>query len=135
MPVDESPVGKTRDTGWQMGVSKTFAIAVEEAWAVLLSPLGTTAWLGEGVGLAKDAHFTLEDGTRCRVTTFRPDSHLRMAWQPPDYPRAAVLQLRVTPKPSGTTVAFMQQHLPNEAARMSRLAYFQGVMKRVADLF
>jgi uncharacterized protein YndB with AHSA1/START domain len=42
-------VGRTRDAGWQIGVSKTIDRPVEEVWAFLTSHEGIGIWLGEGV--------------------------------------------------------------------------------------
>jgi uncharacterized protein YndB with AHSA1/START domain len=42
-------VGRTRDAGWEIGVSKTIERPVGEVWDFITSPEGVAIWLGEGV--------------------------------------------------------------------------------------
>ena len=43
MNAERAPVGKTRDGGWQIGVS-----TVKEVWDFLPSTEGTGLWVGHG---------------------------------------------------------------------------------------
>ena len=42
-----SPVGLTKDAGWQIGVRKTLPVALEDAWNLLVSEEGLSLWLGD----------------------------------------------------------------------------------------
>jgi hypothetical protein len=42
-------VGRTRDAGWEIGVSKTIDRPAEVVWTFVTSPAGIAIWLGEGV--------------------------------------------------------------------------------------
>ena len=48
----DTPVGLTKDAGWQIGVSRTLPVTTEEAFAVVLSPEGLAVWRGDGVDCA-----------------------------------------------------------------------------------
>jgi uncharacterized protein YndB with AHSA1/START domain len=45
------PIGKTKDAGWQIGVSRTLAHPADKVWELLTSERGTAVWLGPGAGL------------------------------------------------------------------------------------
>src|SRR5689334_24414803 len=111
-----SPVGKTKDVGYEIGVRRTFDISVDHAWAVITSPDGLATWLGSGAPtLDKGIEYQTSDGASGKVTVFKPGSHLRMSWQPGDWPRASTLQIRVLPSGASgakTAISFHQEHLP-----------------------
>jgi hypothetical protein len=46
---ERAPVGKTRDGGWQIGVSATVDQPVKEIWDSLTSTEGIGLWVGHGV--------------------------------------------------------------------------------------
>lgn len=50
-----SPVGETRDVGWQIGVSRTVDHPIEDVWALLASEAGLDLWLGKGARPSRNA--------------------------------------------------------------------------------
>jgi uncharacterized protein YndB with AHSA1/START domain len=125
-------VGQTRDTGFHIGVRRTFPIRQLQAWELLTSPRGARAWLGHAPDLefAKNATFRLPDGTTGKVTVYVPGSHLRLTWQP-GWPRASIMQLRVIPSGERTAIAFHQEHLPGPAERDQRRAHFAAALDKL----
>jgi uncharacterized protein YndB with AHSA1/START domain len=114
-----STVGKTKDVGYEIGVRRTFEVSVDHAWAVITSPKGLAAWLGTGAPtLDKGVEYQTRDGAHGKVTVFKPGSHLRMSWQPGDWPRASTIQVRVLPSGSKATISFHQEHLPGPQERI-----------------
>jgi activator of HSP90 ATPase len=134
--VSKEAVGLTKGTGWQAGVRRTLPIRPENAWDFLLSPQAVRIWLGAApkVKLAAGAEFRLTGDTRCKITVFRPGSHLRMQWQPADYSKPAVLQVRVIPADEKTAFSFHQENLPDAAARQQRIAFYQDVLAQLGKL-
>ena len=127
-------VGQTRDTGFQIGVRRTLAVSLDDAWRRLTSPEGVRAWLGEGdLSWDKRAPYRLADGSGGEVRVFEAGHHLRLTWQPPDWPRASTIQLRVIPAAGGkTTVAFHQEHLPGPDEREARRQHFAAALDALA---
>ena len=89
-----SGVGRTRDAGWQIGVSKTIDRPVEDVWGFLTSPAGVAIWLGEGVtvhsergaGLSdRGAGYETKAGVRGETRSFRELDRIRLTWQPSDW--------------------------------------------------
>ena len=101
------PVGKTKDAGWEIGVSRTVPFSLEEAWARVEDP---TAWLGEPT----------ED-----VRSHRPLDRVRVGW------KGTIVQVVVRPAKSGTTVSFHQERLPGPEERERQRAHWKGVLDRL----
>ena len=49
------PVGLTRDAGFQIGVSRSVAVPLEQVWDTLVSDAGVRTWLGADVQLPSAA--------------------------------------------------------------------------------
>ncbi|MEL7209726.1 MAG: SRPBCC domain-containing protein, partial [Actinomycetota bacterium] len=81
------PTGKTKDAGWQIGVSKTVDHPLDEVWDMVAGPGGLAIWLGTGVELDGEAGqaYEADDGTVGEVRSFRPHDRIRLTWQPPDW--------------------------------------------------
>jgi hypothetical protein len=101
------PVGKTKDAGWQIGVSRTVPLSAEEVWA-RLAPI--EPWLGEP---ADD------------IRSNRPLDRIRVGWH------GTIVQVVIRPAASGTSVRFHQERLPDEAARTRQREHWRAVLDRL----
>lgn len=104
--------GKTKDAGWQVGARRTLSLELAEAWDLLTCQ----PWLHRWSGLdALDP-----DDQAVRSLTAHRVIRVRT-------PRSLV-QLRVQPAATGTTVAFHEEHLPDAHTRTSRKDYWASVL-------
>src|SRR4051794_15255348 len=101
-------VGKTGDVGYQIGGRRTIPFSEEAIWGLLLSPEGLATWLGGPIEVEEGARYTLADGAVGEVRVYKPWSHIRLTWQPPGWARPSLIQVRVIPAKSGTTLSFHQ---------------------------
>jgi uncharacterized protein YndB with AHSA1/START domain len=133
---NERETGLTKDSGWQAGVRRTLPVKPDAAWDLLLSPDAVRIWLGAApaLPLTHGAEFELKDGTRCKITVLKPGSYIRMQWQPANYPKPAVLQVRVIPAASGTTFSFHQENLPDADARQQRIAFYENALEELGKM-
>jgi uncharacterized protein YndB with AHSA1/START domain len=129
-------VGKTRDTGYVVGMRRTLPLSVADAWRLVTSTAGVRAWLGDGtrVEWAPGREYALADGSAGVVRVVEPESHLRLTWQPGGWPRASTIQVRVIAAARGTTIALHQEHLPDAGARAERLAHFAAALDALERL-
>jgi uncharacterized protein YndB with AHSA1/START domain len=120
----ERPVGKTKDVGWQIGVSRTILVDFDTAWRYLTSPAGLSTWLGEGIEtpLAKGQIYKTNDGTTGQVRSVRLRDRIRLTWQPSNRPDDATVQIALTPAATGCTFRFHTERLcdADERERMRR---------------
>ncbi|MEV8094036.1 SRPBCC domain-containing protein [Kitasatospora sp. NPDC085879] len=130
------PTGLTRDTGWQIGVSRTLPLPPEELWRLVTSPEGTALWLGEGAHPlgGPGTGYATADGTTGEVRSHHPGSRLRLTWRPPGRAADTVLQLTVSPVPRGAVLRFHQEWLVDAEERERQRAHWAAVIGALARL-
>ncbi len=131
-----SQVGKTKDTGWQIGVSKTIDHSIERVWDFLTSAEGTALWLGHGVTTLDDvgAQYETSDRTVGETRSFRPHDRIRLTWRPPGWDHDSTVQVAVTSSgPDRTMIRFHQERLADAGEREQQRAHWQSVMAAIVD--
>ena len=98
------PVGKTKDAGWQIGVSRVVPLSKEECWARIEDP---AVWLGEAPTDVRSVH--------------RLD-RVRVRWQ------GTIVQVTVSAAKTGTTVRFHQDHLAGADDRERQRVHWTEVL-------
>ncbi|MEH1129612.1 SRPBCC domain-containing protein [Micromonospora sp. CPCC 206061] len=129
-----SEVGRTRDAGWQIGVSKTIDRPVEDVWNFITSPAGVAIWLGEGVTVPSERGEGYETaaGVRGETRSFHELDRIRLTWQPPDWTHDTTLQLVVTSAGEGRTrLGVHQERLAGAAEREQQRRHWQAVVTAI----
>lgn len=134
-------VGQTADGRFQIGVQRTFPLGAPEAWALLTSPEGIRAWLGDA------GRLRFEEGESWRaparsggasasgeIRVVRPGSHARLTRNPGGWARPSTIQIRVEAKGDSAVVGFHEESLPREEDREERRAHYRAALDRLADL-
>lgn len=131
----ERPFGLTKDAGWEIGVSRTFALSVEHAWEFLLSPPGLALWLGEGVPvpLAKGDRYETTDGTTGEIRSLRPLDRVRLTWRPPARGADATVQLAMVATAGGCSLRFHTERLADSGEREHMRRHWQEVLRRIGE--
>ncbi|MEV6287901.1 SRPBCC domain-containing protein [Kribbella sp. NPDC051770] len=128
--------GKTKDAGWQIGVSKTIDRPVDEVWDFVTSPAGVAIWLGESVTLLneKGTGYETKDGTRGELRSFREHTRVRLTWQPATWSHETTLQLSVAPTAAGKArLVVHQERLANAAEREQQRTHWQRVVNQLVE--
>jgi uncharacterized protein YndB with AHSA1/START domain len=125
-----TPIGLTKDAGWQAGVRRTVRVDPAEAWTLLTSPEGQALWLGAVTELDRGAAYELPDGTRGEVRALS-GSHLRMTWEAPGWAGESTIQLRAIPAKNGTTISFHHERLADAEERERALAHWRAVLDEI----
>lgn len=123
---DRTPVGLTRDAGWELGVRRTIAASPEETWRHLLAEW-LPAWLGvDTVPQMVGAPLRRGREARGRVVGCHVGRRVRVRWTPEMLDHETVFQVTLLEAPAGTTVAVHQERLLGPAARQSLLEHWTG---------
>ncbi|MGY1692958.1 SRPBCC family protein [Geodermatophilus sp. SYSU D01105] len=136
MSGDRAPVGLTRDAGWEIGVSRTVDLPVDQVWAFLTSAEGTRIWLGPGVERLDQRAQAYEtaDGTVGQVRSVRPGDRIRLTWHPEGWDHDSTVQVTVTSNGrGGTAVRFHQERLTSAQEREEQRAHWRAVMAALVD--
>jgi len=126
------PTGRTKDAGWEIGVSKTLPIRIDRLWELLTSPEGLALWLGTidrlptSVG---DAYETAE-GTVGEIRSYHERYRVRLTWRPKDWDHDTTLQLTVTQASdaAGTRIGIHQERLADGDEREQQRTHWQNVV-------
>ena len=121
--------GKTRDAGWQIGVSRTLPVSLDVAWEYLTSTAGIGVWLGSGVHtpLAVGQSYQTDDGTTGEFRSVRDHDRVRLTWQPAGRPEPATVQIALTPSATGCTFSFHTERLNDAQERAAMRDHWRAV--------
>lgn len=127
--MERRPVGKTKDAGWQIGVSRTVRVELDDVWDHLMSPRGLATWLGAGVDtpLEVGQSYRTADGTRGEIRSLRPRDRIRLTWQPAERADPATVQVAVTRAASGCTIRFHTERLDDADERERMRSHWRAI--------
>lgn len=128
-----TPVGLTKDAGWEIGVSRTVPAPLEEVWRQITSA-GAAIWLGSGVSFPAAAGDPYEtgEGTVGEFRSFRPLDRMRLTWKPAGWSHDTTVQLVLRPAATGTSIRFHQERLADGDERERQRAHWAAVLDRLA---
>lgn len=128
-------LGDTQGAGFEFGLSRTFPVAPEKAWATLTTGVGLEAWAGDQVEveLRKGAHQDLK-GKRIEVRSLTPGVRIKLVFKEPGVP-ARTFQMSVVPAPEGkTAIRFHEENLPGVAAKKRADRKWNEIMDEVETI-
>ena len=131
--MSERPVGKTKDAGWQIGVSRTIAVGLDAVWEYLTSSEGLAVWLGPGVEtpLRKGQAYRTDDGTIGEIRSLRPLDRVRLTWRPANRADHATIQIALAPAKTGCTVRFHSERLRDSDEREKMREHWKTVANAI----
>ncbi|OZM72678.1 activator of Hsp90 ATPase 1 family protein [Amycolatopsis antarctica] len=126
-------VGRTKDAGFQIGVSKTIPYATAEVWRFLVSPEGRTLWLGETDTWepVRGAGYRTTEGTVGEIRGFREGDRIRLTWLPADRQRETTVQVAVSAQGDRTVLRFHQERMADAEERTRQREHWSAVMDAV----
>jgi uncharacterized protein YndB with AHSA1/START domain len=125
------PTGLTKDAGWEIGVSRTLAVPLEQAWTYLVEE-GTATWLGVETLPAEPGAEIAAPAGRGELRSHRPLDRIRLTWQPAGWDHETTIQVVVTGTAERTKVTFHQERLADAEERERQRAHWRAVLDRVA---
>jgi len=127
------PTGLTKDAGWQIGVSRTVNLPLDDVWEFMISPRAVGIWLGEGAELpaARGDAITTADGSTGELRSLRPLDRVRLTWQPQGSDHDTTVQLAVTGGETSTVIRFHQERMVDEAERTRQRDHWRAVLVRL----
>lgn len=131
----ETPVGLTKDAGFQIGVRKTIDYSFDKVWNFFFSDEGVKIWLGNlvtEVGIKK--HYKTEEGIEGQINLFKLHSHIRLTWKRKDWENFSMLQIRIIRAKDKTTISFHQDKLLDEQQREEVKTYWEEKINRIEKL-
>ncbi len=126
-------IGFTKDYGYQVGVSRTVNLPVEDVWKFLLSKKGMSVWLGTWAfdKWETGIEYLTEEGTQGMIRVFKIFSHIRLSWRRKDWAHDSILQIRTIPNAGKTTLSIHQEKLLDAKQRDEMKHYWTHVLEDI----
>jgi activator of HSP90 ATPase len=126
-------VGLTKNVGFQFSITKTCAVSVDAAWDFLLSESGVAIWLGtiDFQDFEWDNPFTTAEGIEAKITIFKADSHLRLAWQPRHWDNVSSIEIRVFDVKGRAKIGLLHTRMLDVRQREEVKAYWGEIFEKM----
>lgn len=126
-------VGETKESGFQVGVQKSFNLSRDKAWKLITSPRGLKVWLGDNGEFKPMAGYgyRTKDGTSGEIRTVDPGKRLRLSWKLPAQRQFSTLQIYLLPVGKGTAIRFHHEKLSGSAERQAMHKHWQEVLDKL----
>jgi hypothetical protein len=127
--VDESPASVATV------VSRVVDYSAKQVWAVLLSPAGQTALLGEGASLGdKGDTWKAADGTWGVTRTFHPLEEIRFSWHQDEQSPKTWVEVTLTALgPGRTKIQISHDHAGVDFDVVKMTARWKAALSRIDD--
>ncbi|MGE5704461.1 MAG: SRPBCC domain-containing protein [Clostridia bacterium] len=130
------PVGKTKATGFQVGVRRTFPITIEEAWDLIIKK-GLKIWLGDvsSFNIQIGEKYLTNEGISGEVRVVNHDQNIRLTWKKESWIKASTLQIRtISNGHDKTTISFHQENLSDMNVREEMKTRWEETLNRLRTL-
>jgi activator of HSP90 ATPase len=127
-------IGLTKNVGFQFSITKTCAVSVDTAWDFLLSELGVAMWLGDidFEDFELNNPLTTKAGIDAKITIFRANSHIRLAWKPRHWDNNSFIEIRVLTNKGRAKLGLLHTHMVSIAQREEVKVYWTKVIHKIA---
>jgi activator of HSP90 ATPase len=131
--VEEKVVGLTKKVGFQFSIIRTYAVSTDAAWDFLLSEAGISIWLGKinFDDFELNNSLTTTTGVEAKITIFRADSHLRLAWKPAHWVNNSFIEIRVFDTQGRTKIGLLHTHMTDAKQREEVKAYWGKIFQEI----
>ncbi|WP_202390814.1 SRPBCC domain-containing protein [Flavobacterium sp. Sd200] len=131
--IESNIIGLTEDTGYQIGVRKTYPVSLHAAWNFMFSYDGIKLWLGyKGVPVwKKGQEYTTKTGTYLCIRVYNELSHARLAYKRKDWENTSTLQIRIIAAKTGTTISIHQEKLADAEQREEMKLHWEKVLLKI----
>jgi len=136
MNAKENKVNKNKPIGFQLGISKTFAVSYNVMWEFLLSEKGISVWLGEidYNDFEINKKFITKKGIEGKLNVFKPDSHLRLAWKPKHWVKSSIIEMRITNSKGRAKIVFHHTNLYQLEQRTEVKEYWSDIILTIDNV-
>jgi activator of HSP90 ATPase len=130
---EKKVVGLTKNVGFQFSITRTYAVSTDAAWDFLLSETGVSTWLG----VINFDDFELNNSliTKARIeakiTIFKADSHLRLAWKPAHWGNNSFIEIRVFDVKGRAKIGLLHTFMMDVAQRTEVKAYWNKIFQEM----
>ena len=129
-------VGQTSGADYQIGVQKTLAVSVDQAWNLLTEGQGRDIWLGsvERLEFRKGEQYHTAEGVWGEIRSVASEQRIRITWCRAGLAQASTLQIYLAPSGEKTSVRFHQERLSSPEERERMRQHWREVLEGLSKL-
>lgn len=130
-------LGETKESGFEVGISKTINVNHQDAWDFLTSSEGLACWLGEmhSLELEKGISYITVENTQGEIRSIDPPTKIRLTYKPAEWKEHSTLQIYLVPNKGKTTFKFHQENLVNAGMRDKMREHWNDVLDEFENFF
>jgi activator of HSP90 ATPase len=130
---EKKVVGLTKKVGFQFSIIRTQAVSTDAAWDFLLSEKGVSLWLGKFNfdDFELNNTITTDEGIEAKITIFKADSHLRLAWKPAHWVNNSFIEIRVFEAQGRAKIGLLHTHMMDAQQRAEVKDYWGKVFQEM----
>jgi uncharacterized protein YndB with AHSA1/START domain len=128
-------IGQTKSAGFEIGVSKTLPLSIDEAWELIAEPVGLKIWLGtlSRAILKKGEVYKTDEGTQGEIRSIVPGKRLRLTWRPIGKDKSSTLQINLLSKGEKTSVRIHHERLSDAKEREEMRRHWKKVLENLQE--
>jgi activator of HSP90 ATPase len=126
-------VGLTKNVGFQFSITRTYAVSTDAAWDFLLSESGVAIWLGtiDFQDFELNNPFTTAEGIEAKITIFKADAYLRLAWKPQHWDNMSSIEIRVFDVKGRAKIGLLHTWMRDGQQRAEVKAYWGKIFEKI----
>jgi activator of HSP90 ATPase len=130
---EKKVVGLTKNVGFQFSIIRTYAVSTDAAWDFLLSESGVSTWLGtiDFDNFELNNPLKTEAEIEAKITIFKADSHLRLAWKPAHWSNNSFIEIRVFNAKGRAKIGLLHTFMMDAAQRAEVKAYWGKIFQEM----
>jgi activator of HSP90 ATPase len=132
---EKKVVGLTKNVGFQFSIIRTYGVSTDAAWDFLLSESGVSTWLGtiDFDGFELNNPLKTDAGIEAKITIFKADSHIRLAWKPAHWSNNSFIEIRVFDAKGRAKIGLLHTHMMDVAQREEVNAYWGKIFQEMGE--
>jgi activator of HSP90 ATPase len=127
-------VGLTKNSGYQISVTKIFNVSYDTMWDFILSEEGINIWLGKSdmIDFELNTPFKTLTGIEGQLKSFKPGVNFKLTWKAADWTNTSKVEIRIDNKNGRARLGILQSFLTSLDQRSSQKKHWDNVIVNVS---
>ncbi len=128
-------VGLTKNSGYQISISKTFDVSYDIMWDFILAEEGINIWLGKSnmLDFELNTPFKTHTGIAGQLKSFKPGVYFKLTWKAAAWTNISKVEIRIDNKKGKARLGILQSFLTSLDQRSAQKKYWDAIMIQINE--